>query len=277
MAYNFRTPCCRAKWEQMNNKQQKEEDTIPNNVIKYTASQKLEEIGENDFGAIIINHIFKDGIGIVTFNEDIRCIPAEAFIDCESLISIIIPNSVTSIEGAVFSGCYNLVSITIPDGITLIEHDTFFGCSSLTSVVIPSNITSIGYSAFDGCSSLTFVTIPNSVTSIEGYAFNSCSLISVTIPSSVTSIGECVFSSCSSLTSVTIGNSVTSIGDWAFSSCSGLTSITIEAITPPVLGENIFDNTNNCLIYVPSESVDAYKAATGWSTYADRIQAIPQD
>jgi len=54
-----------------------------------------------------------------------------------------------------------------------------------------------------------------------------------------------------------------------------LTSVIIESTTPPESGGYEFDNTNNCPIYVPSESVETYKAASGWSSYASRIQAIP--
>jgi hypothetical protein len=53
-----------------------------------------------------------------------------------------------------------------------------------------------------------------------------------------------------------------------------LTSVTCEATTPPTCDSYAFDNTNNCPIYVPSQSIDTYKSATNWSTYADRIQAI---
>ena len=60
-----------------------------------------------------------------------------------------------------------------------------------------------------------------------------------------------------------------------FYNCTSLTSVTIEATTPPTLGNNVFYNTNECPIYVPSESVEIYKAANGWSNYASRIQAIP--
>ena len=60
---------------------------------------------------------------------------------------------------------------------------------------------------------------------------------------------------------------------WAFGSCSGLTSITIEATTPPTIGTNAFYRTNDCPIYVPSGSVNDYKAV--WSSYSSRIQAIP--
>jgi hypothetical protein len=54
-----------------------------------------------------------------------------------------------------------------------------------------------------------------------------------------------------------------------------MTSITVNATTPPVLGANVFDGTNDCPIYVPASSVNAYKAASSWRYYASRIQAIP--
>ena len=113
-------------------------------------------------------------------------------------------------------------------------------------------------------------------TSIAQLVFDSCtSLTSVNIPNSVTTIGDNAFRGCNGLTSVTIPNSVTVIGNYAFSGCRGLTSVTIQATIPPTLGgTSVFNNTNNCPIYVPAESVDAYKTATNWSSLADRIQAI---
>ncbi len=148
------------------------------------------------------------------------------------------------------------------------------GCQN---TVIPNTITSIDQYAFGSCTGLTSITIPDSVTTIGEHAFMGCSgLISITIPNSVTFIGQNAFWHCTSLTSVTIGNGVTSIRNGAFSGCSGLTSFTIQAASPPTL-DNLytFDGTNNCPIYVPSASVETYKAATNWSSLASRIQAIP--
>lgn len=135
--------------------------------------------------------------------------------------------------------------------------------------------TRIGYNVFYQCVNLTSVYIPNSVTLIINYAFNECSgLTSVTIGNSVTAISTNAFDGCFNLTSIEIPSSVTSIGNYAFWGCSGLTSITCLATTPPTLGSDVFYDTNNCPIYVPSGSVDTYKSASGWSAYASRIQAI---
>ena len=151
-----------------------------------------------------------------------------AFMDCRSLASVTIPNSVTSIQWWAFRNCSSLVSITIPNSVTSIGHSAFSGCSSLTSITIPDSVTSIEMSAFEGCSSLTSVNIPDGVMSIGKFAFSGCSsLTSINIPNSVTSIGDAAFWGCSSLTSINIPNSVTSIGENAFYNCSSLTSITI--------------------------------------------------
>ena len=179
--------------------------------------------------------------------------------------------------GATFNRSASYItSVTIPDSVTSIGNEAFRYCESLSSIEIPNSVTSIGNEAFRYCKSLSSIEIPNSVTSIGAYAFNNCtSLTSINIPSGVTSIGSNTFQNCTSLTSINIPDSVIDIGRNALQNCISLTSITIKAITPPTLVSNVFDRTNDCPIYVPAQSVDAYKSAKNWSTYASRIQAIP--
>lgn len=187
-----------------------------------------------------------------TSNELSSDVTQPSYLSKDAMTEVYIGNCVTSIGNSAFRECSGLTSVTIPDSVTSIGSAVFFSCSRLTSVTIGSGVTTIGYDVFNNCASLTSVTIPNSVTTINANAFNNCT----------------------SLTSVTIGSGVTTIGSTAFQYCSGLTSITINATTPPTLRTNVFNNTNNCPIYVPAESVSAYKAATNWSSYADRIQSI---
>ena len=50
-----------------------------------------------------------------------------------------------------------------------------------------------------------------------------------------------------------------------------------QSTEPPTLSnKNAFSGIpNDCVIYVPAASVDAYKTATNWSNYASKIQAMP--
>ena len=169
-----------------------------------------------------------------------------------------------------------VTTLNIPDGTTKIGNHAFQKCSALTNITIPDSVTQIGENAFYGCKALTVVTIGNGVTNIGTNAFYGCSaLTEITIPDGITSIDSYILYGCSALTEITIPDGVTSIGSYAFKKCSSLTSITIMAATPPTLRTGVFDDTNNCPIYVPAASVNAYKAATNWSKYAGRIQAIP--
>lgn len=174
---------------------------------------------------------------------------------------------------------YNLTSVTISDSVTTIKNSAFLACSALIRCDIPNGVTSIGDIAFNSCESLTSVTIPSGVTVINKQTFSSChGLTRVVIHDNVVRIRYRAFYDCRGLTSVVIGNGVTDIEDGAFAYCANLQSILVHATTPPIMTKlNIyaFQGTNDCPIYVPAESVDAYKAASGWSSYASRIQAIP--
>jgi len=193
-----------------------------------------------------------------------------------AMTEAIIGECVTDIGNGAFWSCHSLSSITLPDSIVSIGRNAFYDCPMLTGITIPSGVTTIGEVAFAFCYRLANnLNIPDSVTSIGDNAFESCrSLTSITIGSGLTTINHSAFYDCRSLTTITIPSGVTSIGSNAFDSCSGLTSITVEATTPPTLGSYAFYRTNDCPIYVPSESVNAYKTASVWSTYSSRIQAI---
>ena len=81
---------------------------------------------------------------------------------------------VTSIGEYAFVYCNSLTEVTIPEGVTSIGEWAFEGCSNLTKAIIPEGVTSIGKGAFLSCRSLTEVTIPKSVTSIGELAFYGC-------------------------------------------------------------------------------------------------------
>ena len=189
-----------------------------------------------------------------------------------------IGDSVTSIRSYAFRGCRSLSSITIPNSVTSIGSYAFADCYSISAITIPNSVTSIGNYAFAYCYSISAITIPNSVTSISSYAFRGCySISAITIPNSVTSIGNYAFSSCRSLSSITIPNSVTQIGDYAFQYCSGVRyyDFTRHTAVPTLSNTNAFSNISaDCEIRVPAALADEWKAATNWTTYANKIVGV---
>ena len=132
-------------------------------------------------------------------------------------------------------------------------------------------IEKIAYYAFYSCGSLTKVEIPNSVASIGEGAFYNCKLLeSVEIPDGVRSIGTNAFTACKVLKSVKFGKDsrLESIGVNAFEWCDKLTSIYLPETPPTLTNVSAFANINKaCIFYCKTqESLNAYKAATNWST-----------
>lgn len=118
------------------------------------------------------------------------------------------------------------------------------------------------------------VMMADSVINIETAAFERQENLTILdLSENLQYIGDSVFRGCSGLTSVVLGKKVEEMGSYIFENCTSLRSVTIKATTPPTIGVYNFENTDpNLIIYVPAESVSAYKAA--WSAEADKIQAI---
>lgn len=189
--------------------------------------------------------------------KPVTSIADNAFRGCDTLTSITVPNSITSIGSRAFEDCkslkYNeydnayyignkrnpylilmkakdksIKSCTINNNTEFIYDTAFFDCIDLENITMPDGLMSIGYGAFYYCQSLKTVIIPDSVKSIGGSAFYNCNtLTSINIPKNVTEIKDGAFQSCTALTSIIIPDGVTGIGDAAFSDCRALSGVTI--------------------------------------------------
>ena len=147
-------------------------------------TDKTCQVGEVvQTGGEVINKpaIDKLTIGAITIPNNVNGysvtrIAYYAFYRCKDLTSIVIPNSVITINPFAFEYCSSLTSITIPNSVTSIYAGAFMYCSSLESVTIGSGVNFIGSSAFYNCTSLTSVTIYSSALSTGGNydVFNGC-------------------------------------------------------------------------------------------------------
>lgn len=222
----------------------------------------------------------------------------DAFQDCSSLaINLTIPSSVSSIGDNAFYGC-PLVSVTClattPPTIgeysepfdgnysiyvpceslyTYLSSTGWSGYSNRIRPIPPCEVTpKYVFTLTGGTVASAYCDSTSAITSDDTYGIRS-KITSISIGECVTSISASVFHNCTGLTSVEIPSGITSIGSEAFRGCENLSTITVYATTPPTLGNLAFDTSNLGTIYVPCESLSAYR--TSWSTYYSYIHGIP--
>lgn len=181
----------------------------------------------------------------------------------------------TTIKEIIFGSSYRSITYMIGNFLT--------GCTSITSVDLSvfKNVNSIGASFLYNCSSLLSVDLSvfKNITSISGYFLSGCrALTSVDLSAfvNVTSIGYNVLNNCTSIISVDLSAlvNITSIGSTFLYNCSALKTFYIGTVVPPTIASSIFSYSAIQNIYVPAQSVNAYKTATKWSNFANIISAI---
>lgn len=154
------------------------------NYIKYVGNQE--------------NVIIPNKVWIENNEYQVRKIEQGAFSNCDTIRTVIIPDSVIELGSGVFSDCDNLEKVTFGNGIKEIPNNTFYKCNNLTEVELPENLDSLGEYAFFECGSIKELEIPDGVTSIGQYCFYDCEQMTfVYIPNTVSIIEDYAFSRCS--------------------------------------------------------------------------------
>ena len=164
------------------------------------------------------------------------------FQNCKSLVSVNIPDSVTSIGRSAFAYCFALEQINLPSGITTIDEYAFEACKLVTALNIPASLTNIESNAFQRCYSLTKYTVDKDnpiYKSVDGniYSKDGTVILHYAIgkkdkefrtPAGVTKIGDDAFAWCENLQTVIISDDVNVIGNNAFYKCEYLVQISLS-------------------------------------------------
>lgn len=169
-----------------------------------------------------------------------------------------------------FFRCNNLKSVVISDNVKKINDSAFGECVELEQVHLGNGVKKIGEMAFAICKKLQSITIPDGVETIELQAFFACEkLEQIELPQNLNSVKYEAFSGCKSLRKIELPKTIKEIGEHAFGGCTSLESFVCGAQQPPTLGTDVFKDVNlaNSTLYVPSGSVDIYKAADQWKEF----------
>lgn len=255
---------------------------------------RVTSIGSRSFA----NNVLKPALKSVIFEpgSKLTYIGHQAFSDCALLESIIIPDSVKTLETLAFSGCSSLKSVILPAALTELSDSLFYNCTSLQTVTLQQGLTSIGKDAFKltalrsvhipasvrtiadnafmELSDLTMVTFaPGSVLETIGVsAFENCVLLHrVDLPAQVKTIGENAFKGDGNLIYIEIPAALTEIPAGMFDGCARIESITIPAGVTAIGARAFANNASITAIDIPAAVTQIGTAAFEGCASATRI------
>lgn len=234
----------------------------------------------------------------IVIPNTVSTIGKKSFESCKGLLSVKLPHSLTSIDAYAFQSCSSMKALMFPDNVLEIGENAFVLCENAfenNTLVLPKKLQTISSYAFQHCK-LRSVIWNEDLNYIGASAFGSNDFEEISIPGCLKSSGFLSFSSCELLKKVELQEGVTIVGDRCFVGCEKLSKVIlpstltrlidpfdgcyllkdvyVKAIVPPVLDSYQFRDAdlNQLSIWVPRESVDAYKKS-GWLRYKDNIKA----
>jgi uncharacterized repeat protein (TIGR02543 family) len=223
----------------------------------------------------------------VTYNSvlyQVTSIDNIAFVLCQGLTSVVIPEGVTTIGNSAFAYCTSLTSISIPSTIINVGDGAFeatpwlrnlpsgllyFGdiCYCYCGTIAPNSVITvkdgtakIAYNAFYGQTNAFSVQLPESVTEIGMNAFDNSGLTGINLPSGVTVLEGRVFSGCKNLSYIDL-QYITKFENYVFSGCSSLTSVDLPESV--ILGVNVFENSGLTTVTIPG----GWESTGVWTFY----------
>lgn len=205
--------------------------------------------------------------------ESITTLPKAFAQGCSSLKNVVLPKTLKTIENRALCKCESLTSLEIPEGITDLPSYFVAGCSSLKNVVLPKSLNYVGWGAFQECSSLERIDLPNTLENIQTNAFASCtSLKYFRLPEGIKNLGDGIIAN-TSLEELHIPFFPSIMGNHVFADCHIMHLYSYRE-KPYRLNEYRFQNLNysTCTLHVPKGSREAYAEAYYWRDFGTIVE-----
>lgn len=194
------------------------------------------------------------------------------------LKALYIGGNISAIQNYGLGHCYNLKKLTMPTLVDTLGIYALRNCYGLEFFIGLYLATTVPQGLFYYCYGLKKVILSSNYTALADDTFLYCvGLEEVFLPTGLLTIGEETFNYCRNLKKIVIPSSVTTLGDTVFNECVNMMEYIFLSSAPPTIGTDIFKVINlGCKIYVPDDSLNAYKIATNWSVYADYIYPLSE-
>lgn len=205
----------------------------------------------------------------VVLPDSLKALDGKTFLNCTSLTDVTFPKTLEKLANYEFQGCTSLTEITIPNTVTATGSGLFSKCTALKKFEFPKSVKTIGSTSFQGCTALESVILPPEITQLPLSVFADCkTLKTLEIPEGVTSIGNTAFKG-SGLTGIVLPAGVVSFGKNIIQDCTDLVHLTCKNLKPATLTETTFtqDNYSKVKLFVPKESINAYKETDFWKNF----------
>lgn len=194
----------------------------------------------------------------------ISSIGASAFINCTSLETITWSKGLKSIGQFSFAECSSLKSVNLPEGLESIGNDCFFKCTDMTEISLPQTLATIGEAAFAGCDSLVSIDIPAGVAVISRNMISGKNLTHIGLQEGLTRIEAMGIATCFALKELRLPYSITSLAENAIFRCDALDVVYVPGPRPIPIGDDALDDA---VIHVPVNTASYYRQARNWNMY----------
>ena len=270
------------------------EVTFPYEVTKaQTLYAKWEQNGPEEIVFSVDGNGVLTGVSGLTENNTDVVIPSVVdgitvkeigmgvFKDNRNIVSLTIPDSVTTLQNRICSGCTALREVRLPSGLTVIPDETFDGCSSLSTVHFPNTLRQIRSDAFCGTGLTKFIA-PDSLTAIWGNAFKDCAKLTKVDLKNVSSVSGGAFQSCTALRSVRLSDELTELPGHLFDGCASLAEIDMPdrpiAISAFILNGTAYyndkSNWEKGVLYADDYLIAADKTFASETEYAVKADTL---